>query len=241
MGCGTGDLVCAVAKQGVEAVGVDFVPDMIAKGEYQAKTEQLEHAHFHCSSIFDFPWEPLSFDLISANGFIEYISYDELKQFVHDAYGRLGEGGSLVIGSRNRLFNLFSLNAFTLSELEEEHTQALLREATALASSEPIESLFKSLRPASLQKANTKHPITGIEVATRFQYTPLQLMEIFMPKGFELLEIYPIHIHATPPLFKDKHPMVHVSVANLLQSYGRHHRELVPFASSFMLHFKKEV
>jgi 2-polyprenyl-3-methyl-5-hydroxy-6-metoxy-1,4-benzoquinol methylase len=238
IGCGTGDLVCDVAKQEINAIGVDFAQDMIQLAINKAKGEQLEKATFECCSIFDFDFSKQKFDVISANGFIEYISQNELNKFFDIVHDALAPNGSFVVGSRNRLFNLFSLNSFTHQELNESNVDALLKESIALASGETIEEISR-LKAASLQSPDTQHAKTGIDVTTRFQYTPLQLVNMLNDRDFRAIEIYPIHIHSVPPIFKDKYPEVHNSISNLLQAYARQHSELVPLSSSFMLHVSK--
>lgn len=238
IGCGTGDLVCDAAREGIDATGVDFAKDMIELALNHAKEEQLENAHFECCSIFDFDFSNQKFDVISANGFIEYISQQELNDFLNLVYDALTPDGSFVLGSRNRLFNLFSLNTYTSRELNESNGEALLKESIALASGKKIEEIYR-METAPLQKPDTQHTKTGIDVTTRFQFTPLQLVKILNDKGFKTLDIYPVHIHSVPPIFKDKHPEIHASIANLLQAYARQCLEMVPFSSSFMLHTQK--
>lgn len=238
VGCGTGDLVCQIAKEGIRATGVDFAQSMIEIASKKAKDEQVENANFVCCSIFDFDFTKYSYDAVAANGFIEYISPEELSKFFDHIYKALAPNGSLIVGSRNRLFNIFSLNAFTLHEINELAIEDLIKEAIALASGESLEDLSKR-KPASLQKKDTAHANTGIDVTNRFQYTPLQLIALLKDKGFDAEEVYPIHIHSAPPAFTNKYPEIHGSVSNLLQKYGRHSPELVPYASSFMLHVQR--
>ena len=52
VGCGTGDLVCDIARNGIPAVGVDFAADMIDTAKEKADDEKLSKAVFQCSSIF---------------------------------------------------------------------------------------------------------------------------------------------------------------------------------------------
>jgi len=239
VGCGTGDLVCQIAKTGINAIGVDFAQDMVDVALTKAKKEQLENAHFECRSIFDLDFSKKKFDVISANGFIEYISQNELNKFFNLVYEALAPNGSLVVGSRNRLFNIFSLNAYTQHEITESAIEGLLEEAIALASGEGIEDLAKR-KPITFQKKDTKHADTGINVTTRYQYTPIQLITLLKDKGFNAVEIYPIHIHCTPPVFANKYQEIHGSISNLLQTYGRQSQELVPYSSSFMLHVQRK-
>lgn len=238
VGCGTGDLVCDIARSGIKAIGVDFAEDMIELAVEKAEREGLEDARFESCSIFDYEFSKGCYDVISANGFIEYISQDELFEFLALISAALAPGGSFVVGSRNRLFNLFTLNAFTQMELDGPDYQAVLDEALELASGKPLESLSE-ISPAPLQRPEIKHAQTGIRVSTRFQYTPLQLVRMLKDVGLEVVEVYPVHIHGVPPVFKDSFPDVHTSISNLLQSYGRHRLEFVPFASTFMTHAVK--
>jgi len=238
IGCGTGDLVCEIAQKGISAIGVDFAQDMIDFALNKAKKEKLKNARFECCSVFDFDFPEQAYDVISANGFIEYISQHELGRFLDLVFKALQPKGSFVVGSRNRLFNIFSLNAFTQHEIAESAVEGLLEEAIALASGVTLKELskYKSVLP---QKAGTEHPNTGIDVATRYQYTPLQLIELLKDKGFNAVEICPIHIHCAPPAFKNKYPDIHSSTSNLLQTYGRKSLELIPCSSSFMLHVQR--
>jgi hypothetical protein len=113
-----------------------------------------------------------------------------------------------------------------------------LREAVSVASGTDFAKLVK-METTPLQEANIEHKNTGIDVATRFQYTPVQLMKMLQTKGFETKQVYPIHIHGVPPIFKDQNPEVHVGISNLLQNYASEHISLVPYSSSFMLYVQK--
>jgi 2-polyprenyl-3-methyl-5-hydroxy-6-metoxy-1,4-benzoquinol methylase len=238
VGCGTGDLVCDLARSGINALGVDFAQDMIELASHRAQEERLAKVRFECCSIFDFDFSKGPFDLISANGFIEYISQTELDVFLSIVSGALTPGGSFVVGSRNRLFNLHSMNEFTRMELNGTDMEELMNEAIALSSGTTLEA-FSEMKAAPLQKPDTKHTKTNINVTTRFQYTPLQVVKMLAEKGLKVVEIYPVHIHGVHPSFKEVHPEVHTSISNLLQAYARHCLELVPSSSTFMVHAQK--
>jgi len=130
------------------------------------------------------------FDLISANGFIEYISEDELIIFLGIVYKALSPSGSLVLGSRNRLFNIFSLNSFTTKEINSGYLDLLLAESIHWTSGKTIKEILGP-KLAPTQCNNETHSKTGVNVSTRFQYTPFQLIDILSSCGFEAVEIYP--------------------------------------------------
>lgn len=238
VGCGTGDIVCELAKKGINAIGVDFAKEMIDIAKENAQKLNLEKAKFECCSIFDYHFEPNKYDVISANGFIEYISYEELNKFLEISLKTLKSGGSLVLGSRNRLFNIFSLNKFTEEEISENNINLMLLEAIQIINSIDIKDLI-GLKAAPLQKEEKEHQRTGIKVTTRYQFTPAQLINMLKDRGFEPVEIFPIHIHGVLPKFKDKYPAIHGNISNLLQSYAQNNMSLIPQSSSFMIHVKK--
>jgi len=238
VGCGTGELVCQIARRGVDATGVDYAPEMIALASKKARDEGIPRAKFVCCSIFDFEMQPGGYDLISANGFIEYISQQEMRAFFDLVAQALAPGGSFVVGSRNRLFNLISMNDFTLQEIEAGGVDLLLREAVKwTAAKEMVEVVSAECAP--LQAPETRHTKTAIDVATRFQYSPFQLINLLQDRGLRAVEVYPVHIHGVTPSFSKTNAETHVSIANLLQAYARHNTQLLAHASTFMLHVKK--
>jgi 2-polyprenyl-3-methyl-5-hydroxy-6-metoxy-1,4-benzoquinol methylase len=240
VGCGTGDLVCELSKQGIKSTGVDFSQDMINIALGKIQEDLINNTNFKCCSIFDFDLSSTIYDVICANGFIEYISKDELVKLLDIVYKALSSNGSLILGSRNRLFNIFSLNSFTKNELSEGFVETFIEESIALAANKTIEEIMM-LKSAPVQNSNEKHTKTGIDVGTRFQYSPLQLIKILNDCGFKVLEIFPINIHCTPPIFKETLPDTHATISNMLQIHAKEHQELIPFASSFMLHAHKSV
>jgi hypothetical protein len=153
-------------------------------------------------------------------------------------YQALNKDGSLVLGSRNRLFNLFSQNGFTEQEIEAKTILPLLNESKAIMRSASFDELL-SLDSLPLPTQDQEQVQTTIEVSLRLQYTPSQLMKLLHNVGYETVDIYPIHIHGIVPQIKDLYPKIHVEVANQLQEQALDHQELVAQASSFMIHAKK--
>jgi 2-polyprenyl-3-methyl-5-hydroxy-6-metoxy-1,4-benzoquinol methylase len=237
VGCGTGELVCDMAALGCRAEGVDFAEEMIELGRGLARERELPDARFTCASVFDHEPEELPLDLIAANGFIEYVSRGELLEFLARARPWLAPGGSLVFGSRNRLFNLFSLNEYTRLEVRSGALGPMLAEALEIAGAGTWEKAIAGLRAGAADLPEVDlHPMTGVEVATRHQYTPAELVACCEGSGFEVVELRPIHYHAAPPGFARRHPEVHVATAALMQEHARDEPALLPFSSAFMVH-----
>lgn len=237
VGCGTGELVLGLASMGVNALGVDFAPEMIALCTSAAKDAGADNARFETASIFEFtPSGDQPFDLISANGFIEYVSADELDRFLTLARQWLSPQGALVLGSRNRLYNAFSLNDYTRMEREAGAFEALIEESLLISGADTMADCLAALAGLELSLPTmAAHPSTGIDVTTRHQYTPAELVQRVAAFGFEATELYPVHYHGASPRFRSEHPEAHVAVATLMQGFARGTHALIPSASSFML------
>src|ERR1700722_898238 len=171
VGCGTGQLVIAVAQCGLEAQGIDFADEMVVQCEANAAAAGVA-ARFLGGSFFDAQFESQAYDVISAQGFIEYISPQETEEFFRRCFTMLRPGGAIAVGSRNRLFNAFSLNDFTRLEAEIGVLGTLIAEATVLQQHPTVEAALLALRRYErIDPQLDRHPMTGVPVETRYQYS----------------------------------------------------------------------
>jgi ubiquinone/menaquinone biosynthesis C-methylase UbiE len=235
VGCGTGQLVLAAAAAGLTAEGVDFSAQMIAHCESNRDSHHGS-AHFRCGSFFDLTWPDASFDVISAQGFIEYVSPQEMEDFFHRCQRMLKPGGALVVGSRNRLFNVVSMNEFSVLEMNQGVLPLLELESIALLAAATQEGAFLSLeRLARTDPQPSRHPDTGIGVDVRHQYSPADLISRLRRFDFRPRTIFPIHFHALPLPVKSQQPALHHHLAKMLGALAPRSHHLVPFSSSFVL------
>lgn len=238
VGCGTGDLVTSLIKSGYNAIGIDFAQDMINQAKSSAKREKVTEKNFITISFFDYTSDK-KFNLISANGFIEYISYDAFLEFIQKSYNMLDDNGILIFGSRNRLFNVFSFNDFSDNEINLNTITNLSKECIFFNTTKNLENVLNSDFHQKLTENIQKHHNTGINVDTRFQYTPFQIMEILKQMNFTILDILPIHIHLLSTGAKEIHPEIHSYLSNLIQEKSDLHLRLIPQSSSFMIVARK--
>ena len=172
VGCGTGQLAIEASKIGWHSLGIDFSKEMIDICK-QNNVNSNTGAEFSCISIFDAKLEKNTFDVVSAQGFIEYISIDQLGNFLDLTYDCLNEKGSIALGSRNRLFNLHSLNSFTDLEASLGTTSELIKEGVILQTSSSQDEAIKALTELKYNyEQPTEHPLTGVKVETRYQFSP---------------------------------------------------------------------
>lgn len=239
VGCGTGQLVIDVARRGIKAKGIDFAPDMIRLCEANRQCAAVE-AEFSCLSFFDLADETGLYDVISAQGFIEYISPAETDLFLSRSFSLLRSGGALVVGSRNRLFNLLSLNDYTLTELRLGTVEALTAEAVALHQSPSWDGAVKALGAHEKIYAQPEsHPHTGIKVEVRYQYSPAELIKRGRAFGFVPRNLFPVHFHGLPPAVKAEHPELHIELSNTIGRLAPDDFRLVPYCSTFVLDLRK--
>jgi 2-polyprenyl-3-methyl-5-hydroxy-6-metoxy-1,4-benzoquinol methylase len=241
VGCGTGQLTIEIAGLGVDAVGIDFAPGMIDVSLKNTK-DANSTAKFSCASVFDISLTENSFDLISAQGFIEYISESELTNFIEILSRILKKNGHAVIGSRNRLFNIASMNEYTQLEVEMGAVPDLIAEAIAVQMSPSQQSLFQTLSHFTSELDRpTSHPNTGIDVATRYQYTPSELIAKFHKVGLTPNQIYPINFHPMPQSLLTNERLLQTKdqLSNIVASDYPTTHQFVPYSSSFVLSFTK--
>lgn len=240
VGCGTGQLVIVAARSGVEAEGIDFAPEMIDQCKANSRDAGVS-ARFDCSSFFDAQFEKHAYDVISAQGFIEYISPDQTDEFFRRCASMLRPGGAVAVGSRNRLFNAVSLNEFTQLEAELGILGILAAEATALQSTRTTEATLRALRRYErIDPQPDRHPVTGIPVDTRYQYAPAELIYRLRRCGLSAENLFPIHFHGLPPAVKAEQPGLHSEIASAAAQIGFRDHRLVPHSSSFVIEARKE-
>jgi SAM-dependent methyltransferase len=238
VGCGSGELVIDLLKLGFDAEGIDFSESMIKKAKRQAMKNKVEKNKFIYDSFFDHSFNS-KFDLICANGFIEYISEDQLKQFLKKTHNLLSKNGILIINSRNRLFNIFSYNDYTKDEIKNGNLNSLVEECIVFNSGKSLNSILKN-KPSKIKSNLKKHTKTGIDVDARFQYTPFQIFEKLGKNHFKSFDIFPIHIHIFTTRSRKDFPNLHNQVSNFVQNKKSNKLTFIPQSSSFMISARKK-
>lgn len=230
IGCGTGELVASLAEISKRAVGIDFAPSMINKCEELKLRQNLDNVVFEVADGLEFG-APDTYNIISANGFIEYISLAQLRDFAARAHELLKPNGVLCIGSRNRLFNLNTFNSFTSDEIKNGPNYLLMAEEAIALSADTweIQNFAESISKVNYQDSKHMHPVTGVLVDQRFQYTPLQLSNLINHYNLKTVGLSGCNYHVLPL----------GSGVNDLVPPSSLRNTTIPFCSTFMIAFKK--
>jgi 2-polyprenyl-3-methyl-5-hydroxy-6-metoxy-1,4-benzoquinol methylase len=241
VGCGTGQLAIELAANGHLALGIDFAEEMIDQAKINALNAKSS-AEFQTVPIFDFH-PTAQYHVISAMGFIEYISLDQLDYFLEFCRANTTADGSVAIGSRNRLFNLTTFNEYTEIENKLGTFNELLEEASICISSKHTEEFLNSMRSyigSTNLIQNESHPITGIGVETRYQFTPGDLMRRVEGYGFKVTNIYSVNYHAFHPTIEaEKVVSLRKDIAEMVSAEYQSDFRHIPNSSSFVIEAQK--
>ena len=241
VGCGTGQLAVEASRNGWEVTGLDFSKEMIQIARDNCVSHETS-VEFICSSIFDVDLKERSFDIVSAQGFIEYISLEQLDSFLRICYEVLKDDGVLALGSRNRLFNILSFNEYTELEIDIDTIHDLLHESIILQSSESQQDAINTLR--NLQRTYpqpAQRVTTTIDVDIRYQFSPAELLHRVEQHGFKVLTLMPVHYHSMPVslLHNQGVDEAHREVATFISRNFISLQQCVPYSSSFLLEARR--
>jgi 2-polyprenyl-3-methyl-5-hydroxy-6-metoxy-1,4-benzoquinol methylase len=239
VGCGSGQLVIKLAQMGMTSHGIDVSPEMISHCKNNLEGSSV-NAEFYLDSFFNHKFDSNLYSLISALGFIEYISQMEFQEFLSRVSRLLEPNGKLVIGSRNRLFNIVCLNQFTSVELELENIENLVKQAIICQTSTSQEAAISSLAVlGSTEVQPQTHPKTGIQVDTRYQYSPAELCMRLANVGLIPKALIPINYHGIPTSLIDIHRSEYESLALSMSRSKTYDQRLLPYCSSFLVAAEK--
>ncbi len=232
IGCGSGQLAIDAAAAGWTCEGLDFAPDMIELCRANA-AEAGSAATFRVASALE-DGGLAGADVFSAMGFIEYVSLDELRGLLDRTRALLPDDGLLVLGSRNRLFNLSSMNAFTDMERNLGTQDALLSESIAFRQSATWQEALDAARTPLLTQPDA-HPHHAVEVTTRYQYTPSELVGLMNGHGFAPHALFGVNYHGVPANLDDVTTATRVELADAVFANRRRDHRFLPWSSTFVL------
>lgn len=229
IGCGTGDLAYDASKVIKKSVGIDFSKDMIKLAQNKFKRKNLE---FYNKNFFGFSINE-SFDCLSANGFIEYISLKDIGTFLKISKKIVKQNKYIIFGTRNRLFNLFSLNKFSENEFKKTSFKKFYQESIAL--NNMTFGNFIKLKKNKFGEVLFKQPKTGINVDKRHQFSPLQIVNILKRNNWEPLDFYPINYHPVVPSNYNRNLKNKIFSNYIYLNKENNKLPFIPFSSSFMV------
>ncbi len=117
-GCGDGFLLPYFLKVGAAITGCDIAPGMIeaARKNVSELGFELDEAALQVGGVEKFKEIPDgSLDGIVALNVLAYLNLEEEEAYYTEAYRTLRSGGFMLVSHSNRLFDMFSLNKYTVA------------------------------------------------------------------------------------------------------------------------------
>ena len=177
LGCGTGRLSLALARDGYRCVAVDLSEEMLAVVGDKARAENVLVARIKANLVDLGGIAERSFDyaacLFHTLGMIA--GSDARRRAIGQAYRLLRPGGVFVLHVHNRWFNAFT-----------RHGRRLL-----------VADFWTSLRGRSESGDYLMPPHGGIGPMPMHLFTHREIVGLLRAAGFDLIEVQPVAVNAT--------------------------------------------
>ena len=189
IGCGIGTLIAKLQMDGIAAQGFDLAEKMVRLAHEELKKRGLDPKLVSQDDIDSFQAKDL-FSVAIANGVIWY--YKDCRPFLRRTNSFLEKGGYALIIHRNDLFNLFALNAGSVSFIAER------------LCGEFIPDIEKQLleNVEGLGEQVIKHTSSALE---KTYHNPLNVHALYEECGFTVNQIRYAYIHPAPPRLRIEH------------------------------------
>jgi cyclopropane fatty-acyl-phospholipid synthase-like methyltransferase len=163
-GCGAGELLVYYAPEYEKLVGVDFSQSMLEEASNRIRQKKYENITLILAD-HKTVWGKLdsSFDRITAAGVFQYLTYQEIDEFISNASKHLNKKGKIVLFDipDSRLYPLWKLGLFS----EDAGLGKILRKAgfelktiiSASLKNRPKDILGYSHNPYKIEKIAKKH------------------------------------------------------------------------------------
>ena len=115
-GCGAGELLVYYSLEYEKLVGADFSASMLEEAGKRVRERKCENVNLILANDKNV-WEKLdfSFDRITAAGVIQYLTYEEVDNFIASATKHLNKGGKIILFDLldPRLYPLWKIGLFS--------------------------------------------------------------------------------------------------------------------------------
>jgi 2-polyprenyl-3-methyl-5-hydroxy-6-metoxy-1,4-benzoquinol methylase len=194
VGVGNGLAIPIFSGAGMDFIGIDNKPEMVAKSKMVMLKCGLSENDVIWGDIEDsISLSPIrnsgGFDGLVAMGVLPHVSHE--LAVLRNMWHLVKPGGTIFVECRNKLFSLITFNRFTYEFILDDllfGVDPAVRNATA--------EFLKSRIDTDLPPIPTGHPTK--------QHNPLEIERIFVEAGFENVSIIPFHFHAATPRLENQ-------------------------------------
>jgi len=235
IGCGSGHTVINLLHKHNDVRGMDASEGMIAVAKKNLKKSKIKKNPDEIFQTMDIDDISLNqkYKVVTALGFLEYLNHD--KELFSVLQKIIQKNGYAFVGSRNKLFNLFSQNDHTAA-IKSELTK-LLKEFADVEKYSPVpinkvpqvqaevsKKVSTFLAKASRDKKwLTQKRTTYSKFPHKLKlrsHTPQELESSAKRFGFILEYIVYYHTHPYPPAYEKRFPKIYNKIASLMSPLG---------------------
>jgi len=232
LGCGSGELIIDLIKKGFFNVkGVDNSESMVRMARENLKSENLKVNEEKVFRIVDVDKIRMAekFDFITAMGLVEYLL--DVDEFFRKLPQLLEKNGYAFIELRNKLFNLYSANDYTIRTFN----KSLVEELQEVGRFSPIQdyevvekmvrdtfsSIGEVLGQENEKKRNSaqERDVEKFPFET-FQFSPTEIENMCNKNGLSLEYVIYYHPHPFLPKFEKEFPKTFNKIAFQMKSLG---------------------
>ncbi len=114
-GCGDGATVIEFLGRKADCIGIDISEKMIKLAKKSLKKNGHNGKRAEVGSVYDMAkFQSESFDVITSFNVLAYLNDEESDMFYRQAQRMLKKGGALIVTHSNELFDIYSLNSYTV-------------------------------------------------------------------------------------------------------------------------------
>ena len=259
LGCGQGQLSVAAARRGMRGMAVDESPAMLKMVAVNAGAltpgETADLTMMEADALRS-GLAAESADVVAALGLIEYLDEAEIPIFFDEAARLLRPGGILLVETRNRLFNMASLNSYTISEIEAGAGRQMIEEiednvarGLDIAAKRAFLHRLRALLPdleaaieadeAGTPEATDEGPSRdGLSAIKRLQHSPRTLADMASDAALVPLAALGLHPHPLPPRLERASPRFFNCLAAMFEPLAAQPASLA-WSSAVFTVFKK--
>jgi 2-polyprenyl-3-methyl-5-hydroxy-6-metoxy-1,4-benzoquinol methylase len=201
-GCGSGENIVALAREGHAVAGSDLSPEMLDKARRNISAAGLPECDLRLGGVEILAGLSMSqFDVLGALNVLPYLSEAEERTFFSDAREVLKPGGHLIVSHTNALVDIVTFNRYTVEFWREQiipyiTDDAVEREALAREFSAHLTSPDVPAKSASRKSERDVLPKRRINPIVY----PAHLKSSY---GLTLEGIAFTHYHPMPPQFME--------------------------------------
>jgi SAM-dependent methyltransferase len=240
IGCADGSLVRKLIENGYNSVkGIDNSEKMIDEANHQLMKHNILTKDIFTVGDADNYVTDEKFDIVIAMGLIEYVN--DLNDFFRRVSSFIKPNGKVFIESKNKLFNVFSANEYTVnSDIKEliddiESIKGLSPKKIEDVVIDTFAYIGKKIKSISYEKSNESVNRYPFDLP---QYSPKELISLLFLQGLITNSIIYYHCHPFPPKYRKDFSVLYDELSIMMQPLGYTHLG-ASICSSFVLIAKK--